>query len=1098
MSSSKSESNTPKYIIDKPSGEDLYEGQSQNKLSENIAQFIVENESSGKKVIGIEGEWGSGKSNVIEILRSKLKSDYYFFIYDAWGHQEDLTRRSILEGLLTRLIDDEILMGKKDVWEKELKSLLAKTVEKEQKNIPQLSNALIFSFVGILLYSITKNISDNYLKIHTGTNIFPNTWNYIIAFLISLIAFIPLIIWLVYAFFNSKKGEKSKYFKELFYVYKGKEIKSISEETITEREPTPITFTKYLTKLEKGASKKLVIVFDNMDRLPSEKVKQVWSSIHTFFSSDEYNLKTWAIVPFDNNHIVNIFTEEDKYSSHDDMLFHQSDSYIHKTFSIVFHISPPVLSDWKLFFNNKFKSAFGFYPPENQIIETIFNYHHIDDPKIKPRDIIFFINELVSLKKLWNEEIPFKYLALFALKRMNISQNPFKSIISKNYLGSLNNLFKYDEHLDTIISALTFNVAVNKADELLLTKPIENALHGNGDFSELSKHKSFFNVLDSVFYNANDDVANSINCLESLPPDLRESNKTINYWNSLSDSIQALDIFEEKLFDKIKILIKRTNSHTIKEKLLRHLFLKSISNNSKSDKYYYGKDYFSFIKEIEILLNEISLDVEIGSYLPVNKMDAREYLEFIPSCPEDFEKYNVNFDTKELNIYLENSFKDNNITQYLPQIELLNSIDFSELKENLKGLIPNLTPSLAGSEEKTRNLFQTGKALSKDGKFPFAFPGNIALPLLDVFPSHENVVDLILVIIKDNISNLNLDIVTNSNFTQLLANNDLLEKLLKSYKYYLNYGDLIKFNLEFPTVLIKHLIIEITKNGGPAYADDSDYLVTKYVEIKSKIFENDQPLCNKLIEIIDSLQNRKKISIVEGSLTFINSILNDNYKIKSNLIDEIVINLKIYLSELDSNKWLIALKSAETSQIITAFSIMSISDNLNDYKLSQSTFTAYSEIIKDISLGTMPVPTNIILWNVLLDKMSGNFINLFKDVRDRYLNYNHEIISLNEFIFFEKGLFEFGMLDESPSLSDEVLRRILIPLTDGSADFLNVLRRNSNKVKSVIEKSTNSIDDFRNVLLTKYTNMSEDETTKTFYEVLDHKYKSALERLNTA
>lgn len=73
----------PRFISDKPNGKDLFEGQSQNTLAENICQFITENENSTKKVIGIEGEWGSGKSNVIEIIKEKLKEKYYFFIFDV-------------------------------------------------------------------------------------------------------------------------------------------------------------------------------------------------------------------------------------------------------------------------------------------------------------------------------------------------------------------------------------------------------------------------------------------------------------------------------------------------------------------------------------------------------------------------------------------------------------------------------------------------------------------------------------------------------------------------------------------------------------------------------------------------------------------------------------------------------------------------------------------------------------------------------------------------------------------------------------------------------------------------------------------------------
>ena len=58
-------------------------------------------------------------------------------------------------------------------------------------------------------------------------------------------------------------------------------------ETLSEDEPTVYEFKTWMQDIsdvikEKG-QRKLVLVFDNMDRLPAEKVKELWSSIHTFF-----------------------------------------------------------------------------------------------------------------------------------------------------------------------------------------------------------------------------------------------------------------------------------------------------------------------------------------------------------------------------------------------------------------------------------------------------------------------------------------------------------------------------------------------------------------------------------------------------------------------------------------------------------------------------------------------------------------------------------------------------------------------------------------------------------------------------------------------
>lgn len=336
--------NYPRFIVDKPEGRDLYEGQSQNRIADNISQFITENEGSNRKVVGIEGEWGAGKSNVIEILRNKLKDSYYFFVFDAWGHQEDLTRRSILEGLLSNLIGDNVLKGTN--WPIELKDLLSRRIEKQQKSIPKISMGVLLSVLGILLIPVTRFMAETYLKSLTDLNTHVGPFQLFVASSILLSSFSFLLLWIVGSVIKAKSGDRIKVATELFYLYKGQEIESISTETISEDEPTVLQFTQFLSKVEKAASKKLVIVFDNMDRLPAPNVKEIWSSIHTFFANDYNSMKTWAIVPFDNKHICDIFKGE----SDSDKL--RADSYIHKTFSIVFHVSPPILSDWKYFFNS--------------------------------------------------------------------------------------------------------------------------------------------------------------------------------------------------------------------------------------------------------------------------------------------------------------------------------------------------------------------------------------------------------------------------------------------------------------------------------------------------------------------------------------------------------------------------------------------------------------------------------------------------------------------------------------------------------------------------------------------------------------------------
>ena len=88
----------PHFIPDKPNGEDCFEGHSQEKLAKGVCEYIRKvdempdnigarennNGYTMPRIIGIEGGWGSGKSNVVNMVERELaKDDYYTFTYDA-------------------------------------------------------------------------------------------------------------------------------------------------------------------------------------------------------------------------------------------------------------------------------------------------------------------------------------------------------------------------------------------------------------------------------------------------------------------------------------------------------------------------------------------------------------------------------------------------------------------------------------------------------------------------------------------------------------------------------------------------------------------------------------------------------------------------------------------------------------------------------------------------------------------------------------------------------------------------------------------------------------------------------------------------------
>ena len=254
----------PSFIKSLPIGKDLLEGKAQEQIAENIACLIKDNQAENK-LVGLDGPWGSGKSNLVKILESRLSDTHHFFIYDAWGHQEDLQRRAFLEELTADLCSEKLIDP--DSWKPKLKDLLSRKREVSTKTIPHLSIGVIATIFAVVLTPIFQALA-GWVE---------NLW---CKLLITAIPFLSAIA--IYCFTPKKDGHG--FFSDMYVFYKDKELSNETHVTVSEKEPSVRGFQKWMGDLSSSlVGKKLVVVFDNMDRLPPDKVRELWSSIHTFF-----------------------------------------------------------------------------------------------------------------------------------------------------------------------------------------------------------------------------------------------------------------------------------------------------------------------------------------------------------------------------------------------------------------------------------------------------------------------------------------------------------------------------------------------------------------------------------------------------------------------------------------------------------------------------------------------------------------------------------------------------------------------------------------------------------------------------------------------
>ena len=141
------------YISKAPCGKDLFAGKTHEKTAEQITKKILSSETS--LIIGIDGGWGSGKSNLIQMIEERVQEQEakaIFFTYDAWGHQNDMPRRAMLEELTSKVIQfpQALLEDKREDWEERKEKLLAKRKKTSTKTIPKISmGVLVFALMTV-------------------------------------------------------------------------------------------------------------------------------------------------------------------------------------------------------------------------------------------------------------------------------------------------------------------------------------------------------------------------------------------------------------------------------------------------------------------------------------------------------------------------------------------------------------------------------------------------------------------------------------------------------------------------------------------------------------------------------------------------------------------------------------------------------------------------------------------------------------------------------------------------------------------------------------------------------------------------------------
>ncbi|MBC7653062.1 MAG: hypothetical protein H7098_01150 [Oligoflexus sp.] len=1054
------ENNNAKFLTNTPIGKDEFEGKSQEKIANVLAEVIKTNDF---QVLGIEGSWGTGKSNLVKILDNKL-TDYTFFMYDVWGHQEDEQRRAILVELTELLSNsDKMLVGNNQKWKDKLEILLSKSKSITTTNLPYLSIGFLFSLFAIVYIPAVNTFKDKNGDYFGVENLF---WKIILVVFPLLIVF-GIFLWNLVCSWLKKEGVLKSFklsAQKTLQVYTNKQEKETRIEAISDSEPSVKEFRSWMKEIDVDlGEKKLILVFDNFDRLPKKQILSIWSSIHIFFAEERYkNIK--VIIPFDRQHLKNAFSDLNSQDKQSDF----ANDYVNKTFDLVYRVSQPILSDWKKFFKAKWDEAFT--NSDEKVFLKVQQIYEVFRPSITPREIITFINGVVSYHLL-DKNIPLNYVSLFVLNQDEILKDPLKAITQPEFLKGLSYVYADDEDFQKYITALSYQIDPKNALEIAYRKQLKESLVNNNPelLIEISKTNVFAQIVFAVL-NELENYDNPILALDKLDA---ESNINEIEIQSIWDNIYYKQIKNSQTQftynDSQKLFLKHISidkSKTYLNKILKELRLNEEFEAIEFSNIVDGLNKFLEGEKIDIDLNEIIEGLKPKS------VPAESLMNLIALKEDNFYNYKLESDNNDVNSYLINLDveKLRNI-KFLPK--LLPKYKLGGFKEELEIKVQAYKSSAFSN---LQILYSRLKEISEKPITMWLNDQEIYTLFSQTPPSEEFYYDLVCM----RIARLNKFSTSYIHqFTSILASEDdaVTKKVAERIEFYINFGDLLINCKAFESQLLFINVVKklINNNYGV-----SKLLVKKVLAEFENIVDSTKIETDKFLNKLDnwSYNDFAKIDVP----TFPNSLYESCYTIDNRLTKKLLTAAEDYFLSFTKEQWIATFSDFNSKD----FKLLKVL-NFNQWDIEAK------ESLKSVLYIQIDNKAfdNIGDWEFLLNsfKLSENGItSILKDVRDKLYN-NRDLTTDKVFKFFLPYFMEESTLNENPN---ENFRTIIKTEFLNDDDAINLLIKNASDIKELMKISNpKDVKDFKQIIREK---IEANELVKELAKSLDIKPEKKIEK----
>lgn len=323
--------------------------------------------------IGLFAKWGSGKSTIANSLKKKLFSkNVPVVLFDVWKHEGDALRRTFLKEIVKQLkskdygssfFSDDFKLNDR------LERSVSTNSDTKLKINTTILKQLLPWFVGAL---VVVGIACGILY---KCQVLDNVWNFLKPFILlfgGVTTGGAFIIWLL---------------KQSVYFFSA-ETTSFGVDKFEDPHEFEEEFANILKALQHP---RIVIVFDNLDRVTHDKVVEVLSTIKTFLEPrdlEDDKKEVVFLVPCDarsiKHHLANLYGSTDKFTF-------DSDEFLRKFFSTIVWIPDFIPVELESLAKDSLHDT-GVAVLDNNYVAWLITKAFRDNP----RQIIQFVNILLA------------------------------------------------------------------------------------------------------------------------------------------------------------------------------------------------------------------------------------------------------------------------------------------------------------------------------------------------------------------------------------------------------------------------------------------------------------------------------------------------------------------------------------------------------------------------------------------------------------------------------------------------------------------------------------------------------------------------------